>query len=91
MGRLAVSEGARGAARTPGADIAGELMRAAWQGDEDTYDRLFDAWFAVLYAEAWRQTRNRAQAEKLTRKLAIDRICAAAERPLAQSLGRTSR
>ena len=91
MERLAVSEADRGAERTPGADIADELMRAAWRGDEATFDRLFDAWFAVLYSEAWRRTRNRAQAEKLTRQLAIDRICAAAERPLAQSLGRTSR
>jgi hypothetical protein len=91
MGRLAVSDTDHRAARTPGADIAGELMRAAWRGDAATFDRLFDAWFAVLYAEAWRRTRNRAQAEELTRQLAIDRVCAAAERPLAQSLGRTSR
>jgi hypothetical protein len=65
-------------------------MRAAWRGDQETFGRLFDAWFAVLYARAWRQTQDRARAEALTRELVLDEILRAAERPLARALGRVS-
>jgi hypothetical protein len=86
MGRAA--ENLETERRAPGADIAGELMRAAWSGDEETFDRLFDAWFAVLYAEALRKTREPSRAEALVRELVFEQICAAAERPLGQPLGR---
>ena len=76
--------------RTAGADVPGELMRAAWRGDEATFDRLFDAWFAVLYAAAWRRTGDRARAEALTREMAVRQILDAAERPLPGTLGRAS-
>jgi hypothetical protein len=68
--------------RVPGADIAAELMRAAFAGDQETFDRLFDAWFAVLYAEAWRATRDPKRAAERAREMVIERIEAAAERPL---------
>ena len=58
--------------------------------DEETFDRLFDAWFAVLYAKAWRQTQDHERAEALTRQMVMDGIVAAAERPLARALGRES-
>jgi hypothetical protein len=77
-------------ARVPGADIVGELMRAAWNGDEDTFDRLFDAWFAILYAEAWRRTESHVSAEALVREIALERICEAAERPYLRTLGRVA-
>lgn len=74
----------------PSVRVADELMRAAWSGDENTFDRLFDAWFAVLYAAAWRRTGDRAGAEALTREMAVAQILAAAERPLAGAPGRAS-
>jgi hypothetical protein len=70
--------------------VPGELMRAAWRGDEETFDRLFDVWFAVLYAKAWRKTRDRARAEALTREMIMTEIAGAAERPVARTLGRAS-
>jgi hypothetical protein len=75
-------------ARQRGADVPDELMRAVWRGDEETFDRLFDAWFAVLYAAAWQQTRDRTRAEALTREMAVRQILDAAERPLRGTLGR---
>jgi hypothetical protein len=80
----------RPARRAPGADVPDELMRAVWRGDEATFDRLFDAWFAVLYAAAWRETGDRARAEALTREMAVRQILDAAERPLPRTLGRAS-
>lgn len=76
--------------RAPGVDVPDELMRAVWRGDEETFDRLFDAWFAVLYASAWRRTGDRARAEALTREMAVRQILDAAERPLPGTLGRAS-
>ena len=76
--------------RAAEAHVPDELMRAAWRGDEETFDRLFDAWFAVLYAAAWQRTNDRARAEALTREMAVRQILEAAERPLAGTLGRAS-
>ena len=76
--------------RVPRADVPDELMRAVWRGDAATFDRLFDAWFAVLYAAAWQRTGDRARAEALTREMAVRQILDAAERPLRGTLGRAS-
>jgi hypothetical protein len=65
--------------------VPGELMRAALRGDAETFDRLFDAWFAVLYVAAWQRTGNRARAEALTREMALEQILGAAERPLGRA------
>lgn len=55
-------------------DVAAELIRAILGDDRETFDRLFDAWFAVLYAAAWQQTRSPALAEALARRTALDRV-----------------
>jgi hypothetical protein len=74
--------------RAAGTQVPDELMRAVWRGDEETFARLFDAWFAVLYAAAWQRTRDRARAEALTREMAVRQILDAAERPLRGTRGR---
>lgn len=52
--------------------ILEELVEAGREGDRSRFDRLFDMWFAAVYALTLRRVGgDRRKAEQLTRRLLI--------------------